>query len=217
MPHVPRPTPPAPCPGRCGVLETAEIVAEAAHPELLGLLGHHGKRWVWLSELEAFATRDGAELPSKHVALAPGAPPPSSDENREAAEARAAAAAKAATLVADDGSGAATHVHAQLEALRGCDFAAAIALNSAANRARLGSAAAFEQIVRGSPAFRVLLETGAAARPRVLCEVGEPGASAASVRVTATPSGGGEDVCFGFDLRRGEADRWETDGVRIEC
>ena len=76
--------------------------------------------------------------------------------------------------------------------------------------------------MRGSPAFRVLLETGGAARPRVLCEVGEPGApvagaSAASVRVTATPSAGGEDVCFAFDLRRGEADRWETDGVRIEC
>ena len=108
-------------------------------------------------------------------------------------------------------------MHALLEALRSCDFAAAIALNSAANRARLGSAAAFEQIVRGSPAFRVLLETGAAARPRVLCEAAEPGASAASVRVTATPSGGGEDVCFAFDLRRGETDHWETDGVRIEC
>ena len=49
----------------CGVLETAEIVAEAAHPELCGLLGHHGKRWVWLSELEAFAMRAGAELASK--------------------------------------------------------------------------------------------------------------------------------------------------------
>ena len=76
--------------------------------------------------------------------------------------------------------------------------------------------------MRGSPAFRVLLETGGAARHRVLCEVGEPDApgaraSAASVRVTATPSAGGEDVSFAFDLRRGEADRWETDGVRIEC
>ena len=49
----------------CGVLETAEIVAEAAHPELCGLLGHHGKRWVWLSELKAFAMRAGAELASK--------------------------------------------------------------------------------------------------------------------------------------------------------
>ena len=172
------------------MLETAEIVAEAAHPELRGLLGHHGKRWVWLSELGAFAMRDGAERPSKHVALAPGAPPPSSDDNGEAAGARATAPeAKVATLVAHDGSGAVTHVHAQLEALRSCDFAAAIALNSAANRARLGSAAAFEQSLRGSPAFRVLLETGGAARPRVLCEVVEPGASAASVRVTATPSG----------------------------
>ena len=76
----------------CGVLETAEIVAEAAHPGLCGLLGHHGKRWVWLSEpkapdispisplhltispltrwvwlseLKAFAMRAGAELASK--------------------------------------------------------------------------------------------------------------------------------------------------------
>ena len=201
--------------GRCGVLETAEIVAEAAHPELCGLMGHHGKRWVWLSELDAFASRDGAPLPSKPVALAPGAPSPALDE----AEERAAPAAKAATLAAADDSGAAEHVHGQLEALRGSDFVRAIALNSAANRARLGSAAAFEQIVRGSPAFRVLLEpaTDLAARPRVLCEAAEPGASAVSVRVTATPPGGGEEVCFAFDLRWGEAGRWETDGVRIEC
>ena len=38
----------------CGVLETAEIVAELAHDELRGLFGHHGRRWVRLSELDAF-------------------------------------------------------------------------------------------------------------------------------------------------------------------
>ena len=29
----------------CGVIETAEIVAEAAHAELCGVFGHHGRRW----------------------------------------------------------------------------------------------------------------------------------------------------------------------------
>ena len=30
----------------CGVVETAEIVAEIAHAELSGLWGHHGQSWV---------------------------------------------------------------------------------------------------------------------------------------------------------------------------
>lgn len=56
----------------CGVLESAEIFAEVAHPELCGLWGHHGKRWVRLQEAEAFCKREGAPPPNKHVDLAPG-------------------------------------------------------------------------------------------------------------------------------------------------
>ena len=43
----------------CGVVETAEMVAEMARPDLKGLWGHHGKHWVALDELEAFCGREG--------------------------------------------------------------------------------------------------------------------------------------------------------------
>ena len=36
----------------CRILETAEIIAEAAHPELCGLFGHHGRVFVRLDELD---------------------------------------------------------------------------------------------------------------------------------------------------------------------
>ena len=36
----------------CGVVETAEMVAEMARPDLKGLWGHHGKHWVALDELD---------------------------------------------------------------------------------------------------------------------------------------------------------------------
>ena len=32
---------------------TAEMVAEMIHPELRGMYGHHGTRWVRIGELEA--------------------------------------------------------------------------------------------------------------------------------------------------------------------
>ena len=199
------------------MLETAEIVAEAAHASLCGLLGHHGKRWVWLSELDAFASREGAPLPSKHVVLAPGAPSLSLDVVAEEKVAPVAKAAKLAAVSTAAPGVCIQHVHQQLEALREGNFASAFALNSAANCARLGSAAAFEQIVRGSPAFRVLLEPAERCGLGVVCEADELGARPVSVRVSAAPHGGGEEVRFAFDLRRGEAGRWETDGVRIEC
>merc|ERR1719440_791894 len=42
----------------CGVVETAEIVAEAAHEDLCGLFGHHGRHWVRLAELATFCARE---------------------------------------------------------------------------------------------------------------------------------------------------------------
>ena len=54
----------------CGVVETAEMVAEMARPDLKGLWGHHGKHWVALDELEAFCGREGAPPPTKPVAVA---------------------------------------------------------------------------------------------------------------------------------------------------
>ena len=54
----------------CGVVETAEMLAEMAWPELKGLWGHHGKHWVALDELQAFCSREDASQTTKRVELA---------------------------------------------------------------------------------------------------------------------------------------------------
>ena len=192
----------------CGVLETAEIVAEASHgDDLRGHWGHHGKRWVRLSELEAFCTREGAPPTTKRVVLAddqPAPPPP----------------AKAPKL-ADAGRprerrSASQHVWAQLAQLRAGGYGEAFAFNSLANRARLGDAAKFETIVKGNASFRTLCDATTAVE--VVAVEGEAeAAKAALIRVVARPPGA-EEMRFAFDLSRAEADLvWETDGVRIEC
>lgn len=198
----------------CGVVEAAEIVAEAAHAELRGLFGHHGRRWVMLSELDAFCAREGAASPTKPVVLASGV---------EAAAAEDGGGTPRAKVTKPPGTDQATpsaHVNAQLKALSDGDFASAFALNSAANRARLNGATKFEAIVKGSPSFGVLLH----ASTTCVVREGEGGAgiaadaAVAAVRVQATAAAGDvEEVHFVFDLSRSSAGKWETDGVRIEC
>jgi hypothetical protein len=80
-------------------------------------------------------------------------------------------------------------------------------LPATSRQARIGGAAKFEMVVRGSPAFATLLEPAAAHSVAA--------AAPGTIRVTATRASG-EPVRFLFDLR-GETGRWETDGVRIEC
>jgi len=195
----------------CGVVEAAEIVAEAAHPELRGLFGHHGRHWVSLSELDAFCDRDGAASPTKPVALASGVAATAVENGGGAAKLRGT-----------DTATPSAHVDAQLKALSDGDFASAFALNSAANRTRLSGAANFEAIVKGSPSFSVLLHSSTVCV--VQCEAGEGSAAAAAVRVQATAAADtaaaaniADEVRFVFDLSRSGAGRWETDGVRIEC
>ena len=198
----------------CGVVEAAEIVAEAAHPELRGLFGHHGRHWVSLSELDAFCARDGAASPTKPtkpVALASGV-----------VAAAVESGGGAAKLRDTDAATPSAHVDAQLKALCDGDFASAFALNSAANRARLSGAANFEAIVKGSPSFSVLLHSSTVCV--VQCDDGEGSAAAAAVRVQATAAADiaaaaniADEVRFVFDLSRSGAGTWETDGVRIEC
>jgi len=198
----------------CGVVEAAEIVAEAAHPELRGLFGHHGRRWVTLAELDAFCAREGAAPPTKPVVLASGI------EAAAAANGSGTPPTRVATLLGADATPSA-HVDAQLKALSDGDFAGAFALNSAVNRARIGGAAKFEAIVKGSPSFAILLSASSTA-----CVVregeGDKGiaadAAVGAVRVQATAAAGDvEEVRFVFDLSRNSSGKWETDGVRIEC
>ena len=49
------------------MVETAEIIAECTYPDLAGAWGHHGKHWVRLAELAAFAEREGASPVKKPV------------------------------------------------------------------------------------------------------------------------------------------------------
>ena len=171
----------------CEIVETAEMTAEMAFPELRGLWGHHGKHFVALDELDAFCDlppRAPAGMPAAGggITRAPAAPPP-----------KDAAAAAAARAVAE----------AQLEALRAEDFDAAFALCSPKNRERLSSPAKFREICGGA-SFAALLTGGEVSRTDVVS------ASAATVAVAAG------DKRFLFDLAF-EGGAWCTDGVRVVC
>ena len=115
------------------VIQIAEIAAEVAHPELKGLFGHHGKRWVGLSELAAFCEREGAPAPRKPCDVAR----PETDDS--ICEPQTVKSQK--TAIANNDPPAIRHVRKQLAALLATDFVQAFALNSTANQARLGDAA----------------------------------------------------------------------------
>ena len=190
----------------CAVLETAEIAAEVAHPELKGLFGHHGKRWVGLSELAAFCEREGAPAPTKPCDVAR----PATDDS--ICEPQTVKSQK--TAIANNDSPAIRHVRKQLAALLATDFVQAFALNSTANQARLGDAATFEKIVKGNASFRVLLDSAT----QVDVAADATSETTAAIRVAAQPEHPNAPASFVFDLSCEEASgQWQTDGVRIEC
>ena len=184
----------------CGVVETAEIVAEIAHGGLRGLFGHHGRRWVRLEELEAFCAREGAPGPTKRVVLA-------GEIRRCAPSATPVVAPRSLRGGArDDGE---AHVRLQIELLRAGDFGGAFALNSMGNMARLGDAAEFESVVRSNPSFSALAD--ASNSFEFVENVGEGTSVCVSVR---TPQGGAIDFVYDLSVTdEGVA----TDGVRIRC
>mmetsp|Transcript_28587 Transcript_28587/g.51825 ORF Transcript_28587/g.51825 Transcript_28587/m.51825 type:complete len:480 (-) Transcript_28587:226-1665(-) len=198
----------------CGILETAEMVAEMCHEELLGLWGHHGSRFVTVDQLIEFCARPEATAPSKAV------PGPDPAHGFQASPERFSGTGGyhvkcSPAIVATDGlaMGPADVVRAQLQALQEDNFDAAFAFNSKANQARLGSASKFGEIVHGT-SFRVLTETTAnitVSAPE-FCN----GGSKAAVRIDAIMNG----CCnrFIFDLGKAAPDvSWATEGVRIEC
>ena len=178
----------------CGVVETAEMVAEMARPDLKGLWGHHGKHWVALDELEAFCGREGAPPPTKPVVVAEEAP---------RTERREPAAVPAATLKF---ALPAKHVEHQVELLRAGKFDEAFAMNSTANQARIGSAAKFATVVRSNAAFAALADAANA------CEVAEVAALNGKRQVEVRVL----DLTFAFELSAAGSE-CATEGVRVVC
>lgn len=191
------------------ILGSAEIVAEVIHPELRGMYGHHGTRWVCLEELRAFCSRNGAESARKEVVLADcvAESPKHVVEQNEFNEESSPSPEQSETV---------KHVSNQIAALTRRDFDAAFAMNSAANQKRLVSSDKFEAIVSGWPSFKVLTLSSTSCH---YFKGGESdGSSTSSVKVDATPEDSDEVLHFVFDIRKSEdGKRWETDGVRIEC
>jgi len=187
------------------ILGTAEIIAECIHPELRGMYGHHGTRWVRLEELSDFCSREGAEPARKEIALAEGvAETPNYVE--ESGFKQESSSEHSETI---------KHVSNQIAALTQSDHVAAFAMNSAANQKRLVSADKFEAIVSGWPSFKVLT------LPSTSCQYYEgksDSSTTSSVKVDARAEGSDEVLHFVFDISKSEdGKRWETDGVRIEC
>lgn len=186
------------------ILGTAEIVAEIIHPELRGMYGHHGNRWVSLRELPAFCKRTGAESTKKDVRLAHGV---AERSRAEPSRFRCHSTEKKSMTI--------QHVRNQIAALQLGDYNAAFLLNSPANQKRLVSVDKFKAIVSGWASFKVLT------LPGTLCEYHHEGGihdMVTSVKVDAREESSDASLSFLFDLKRSKGDdRWETDGVRIEC
>jgi len=201
-----------------GVVESAEIVAEISH-DLAGLWGHHGKRWVHLSELEAFAAREGAPSVHKRIKLAHDGAGPAANGSASAAEPVAPP-----DIPAD--ASAETVVAVQLAALRSGSVGAAYALCSPANRARLQSAERFAMILKMEPYCLLLEGSGWTAAPEPTTKGGTPGAAPVGeeagdrvkvlVRVTHDDGAVGASRVFTFELALVPGDKcceWRTDAV----
>ena len=187
------------------ILGSAEIVAEFIHPELRGMYGHHGTRWVRLEELSAFCSRNGADSARKEVVLAEGVV-----ETRKIVEQN-----EFKQESSPEQSETVKHVSNQITALTRSDFHAAFAMNSAANQKRLVSSEKFEAIVSGWPSFKVLTLSSTSCQ---FFEGESDGSSTSVVKVDAIPEDSDEVLHFVFDMRKSkDGKKWETDGVRIEC
>mmetsp|Transcript_34020 Transcript_34020/g.82298 ORF Transcript_34020/g.82298 Transcript_34020/m.82298 type:complete len:477 (+) Transcript_34020:164-1594(+) len=190
------------------ILGTAEMVAEMiTSDELKGMYGHHGSCWVKLDELSTFCERQGAESVKKDVTLAQGV--------ELLDRARTPGVETENHSPPSDNSITIQHVSNQISALQRGDYHAAFALNSPANKKRLVSAEKFEAIVSGWTSFKMLT------LPTTCCEYHADVlgvTTVANVKVNTREEGSHEALSFVFDLTRsGDSERWETDGVRIEC
>lgn len=189
----------------CTVVETAEMVAEMAHPELAALWGHHGRHWVRMGELDKFCLREGAEPVHKEIQLA--------DENEK--DEGKDYKSNEATLTPNPPptpssfKNAIEFVKHQVALLRARRFVEAFEMNSDKNKARLGSAQKFEAIVNSNPSFKALADP---ANPECEYESKEGEGESCTVEVQS------EDILFAFDVSCvGGGAKFFTDGVRILC
>jgi len=196
----------------CGVVDSAEIVAEVAHAELRGLFGHHGRRWVRLSELEAFCSREDAPNPMKHVVLA--------DEIKQCMPTAEIEYMDKQEYISVDpdlelvnrpckGIAKEAHVHLQIKRLRAGDFVGAFALNSKGNQTRLGGVIEFESVVKSNASFAALADVN----NDYECVDIEGGGRTVAVSLRTRQ---GDEINFVYDLSV-TADGFATDGVRIRC
>ena len=100
----------------------------------------------------------------------------------------------------------AQHVEHQVELLRAGKFDEAFAMNSAANQARIGSAAKFATVVRSNAAFAALADAANA------CEVAEVAALNGKRQVEVRVL----DLTFAFELSAAGSE-CATEGVRVVC
>jgi len=201
----------------CGVVETAEMVAEMCHAELIGLWGHHGERFVNLKELDRFCKRTDAPPPTKAV------PGPEASHGPQPSAEKFSCAIPDANEVFPVGAermvlGPEDVVKAQLAALQMSDFPTAFEFNSEQNKARLSDSSKFGSIVKGT-SFNILLDRSAiitTAAPVLGDQLGGE-SNSASVRVDAV-SQDGKRGTFLFDVGKtsGKAP-WQTEGVRVGC
>lgn len=191
----------------CGILHTAEIVAEIAHTELAGLFGHHGRHWVSLEELAAFCRREGAASPTKVVQVAPSTAGSLAKRAKVDPSLDNAAECQGASRPAQ-------HVGKQVELLRAREFAKAFAMNSAANRSRIGSAQKFEALVISNSSFAALTDANNALHWAEDACGGAEGRHTIKVRLQTDAS----ELVFAFDVSEGSAEGdCATEGVRIIC
>lgn len=195
----------------CGVVETAEMVAEMVWPSLVGLWGHHGKTWVGAEVLEAYCGREGAPPPTKRVEVAgnQGSATADADAHAHAGQPGAGPAPKRRRL-----AGAGVHVERQVEHLRAGEFGRAFGMNSAANRARLGDAAQFEGVVRSNSSFGALAEKTNPCTCTCATAAGDSGEWTVEARVQTVRDG---VLTFAFDVSTAAGGRCQTEGVRIVC
>ena len=107
----------------------------------------------------------------------------------------------------------------QVDQLRAGKFVDAFEMNSAANKARLGSAAKFEAVVKGNASFAALADPANPCEFEVVATPGLEKKHVVRVRVKQ-PAAAGEALCFAFDVSGGAQEgggKYATDGVRIEC
>ena len=156
-----------------------------------------------LCELADFCSREGAPPPTKRCVVA--------DSHLGTRAVKVRKLANGSGVECEASSPPELHVHTQIDLLRRGDFAGAFALNSVANRARLGDMDQFEAMVVGSSSFAALSD------PENACKCLEAGHSdVGRYSIAAELRTAEGTITFTFDVSETDTG-YATEGVRVEC